>query len=84
MTSGRVGNGRVGYLFYDSIACMQYEVMSSPESKGGGALRRRYVWEAHLLEKCNRTDGLAGGSGLVIILSETSLLTWAVECKHST
>lgn len=35
MTSGRVGSGRVGYLLYDSIACMQYEVMSSPESKGG-------------------------------------------------
>lgn len=78
MTSGRVGNGRVGYLFYDSVASMQYEVTSSPESKGG-ALRRRYVWEAHLLEKCNRTDGPAGGSGFVIILSETSLLTWAVE-----
>ena len=35
MTSGRVGSGRVGYLSYDSFASMQYEVTSSPQSKGG-------------------------------------------------
>lgn len=75
--------GEWGNSSYDSIFSVKYEVRSSPQSSGGDLKRDKGMWRnADLLEKCGMIEGLEDSSVFMIISSETSRLTWAVECKH--